>query len=40
MGTFIRLKYAIENLNQKSLFPYNPAPLLKNLSKIEELYEK
>jgi hypothetical protein len=39
LSCLIRLKYAIENLQEKSLFPYNISPLLKLLAVVEALYE-
>lgn len=35
----LRTLFAVRRLNEKNLFPYNVAPLLKNMSAIEELYQ-
>lgn len=39
LSCLIRLKFALEGLVEKGLFPYNIAPLLKHLTVIEALYE-
>ncbi|XP_050699025.1 protein lines-like [Eriocheir sinensis] len=39
MTVLIRLRFAIDRLVSKNLFPYNITPVLKLLQKCEELYE-
>ncbi|XP_068200172.1 protein lines [Palaemon carinicauda] len=39
MTVLIRLRYAIDRLVSKNLFPYNISPVLKLLQKCEEFYE-
>ncbi|ROT64797.1 protein lines [Penaeus vannamei] len=39
MTVLIRLRFAIDRLVSKNLFPYNISPVLKLLQKCEELYE-
>ncbi|KAK2705951.1 protein lines-like [Artemia franciscana] len=39
MGTFIRLRMAINRLVTKNLFPYNIDPVMKLLQKCEDMYE-
>jgi len=39
MSVLIRLRFSIEKLVVKNLFPYNITPLLKKLKDMEHLYE-
>ncbi|XP_076053226.1 protein lines homolog [Oratosquilla oratoria] len=39
MTVLIRLRYAIDRLVSKNLFPYNISPVLKLLEKCEDMYE-
>ncbi|XP_078616563.1 protein Lines homolog 1-like [Branchiostoma floridae x Branchiostoma japonicum] len=40
MGVLIRLRLAVERLNDKKLFPYNVSPLVKLLEMVEAKYEE
>lgn len=40
LSTIIRLKYAVDRLVRRDLFPYNPEPLIEKMKIIEDFYEK
>eukprot|EP00058_Branchiostoma_floridae_P009053 XP_002594541.1 hypothetical protein BRAFLDRAFT_104462 [Branchiostoma floridae] len=40
MGVLIRLRLAVERLNDKKLFPYNVSPLVRLLEMVEAKYEE